>query len=200
MNKPTNGLIMETNYTRREAFAVGSLALGGAMMGAMTQAQAQTPDSASKPEPDSAVKTRTASCNCGQLRVTCNGPDPERISLCHCNLCQKQSGSVFAVQARFPREQVTIEGKSTAWKLPLAEAKLTEYRNCASLGGGGTFHFCPVCGSTVWYTADADAARIGVKIGTFADPTFPPPKISGFEEYQHPWAMNVRALRMQHLE
>jgi hypothetical protein len=42
----------------------------------------------------------------------------------------------------------------------------------------------------------ADDARIGVKIGAFADPTFPPPMISGFEEYRHPWAMNVAALSM----
>ena len=167
--------------------------------------ETQTPDSAKThadltSEQSAATRTRTASCNCGQLRVTCKGPDPERISLCHCNLCQKQSGSAFAVQARFPREQVTIEGKSTAWKLPLEEANLTEYRNCVSLGGGGTFHFCPVCGSTVWYTADADAARIGVKIGTFADPTFPAPKISGFEEYQHPWAMTAADLPMEHVK
>ena len=145
---------------------------------------------------DAAIKTRKASCNCGQLHVTVKGPEPERISLCHCKLCQKQSGSVFAVQARFPREQVTIEGESTAWKLTLEEANLTEYRNCTSLAGGCTYHFCPVCGSTVWYTADADEARIGVRVGAFADPTFPAPKISGFEEYQHPWAMNVGALPM----
>ena len=171
-----------------------------------TKKETQTPDGAKAPagDPksgqDAAIKTRKASCNCGQLRVTVKGPDPERISLCHCNLCQKQSGSVFAVQARFPREQVTIEGKSTAWKLPLAEAKLTEYRNCVTLGGGGTFHFCPVCGSTVWYTADADKTRIGVKIGAFADPTFPAPKISGFEEYRHPWAMKVADLPMEHVK
>ena len=170
-----------------------------------TQA-AQTPDSSktsaadTQSDQDIAIKTRKASCNCGQLRVTVKGPDPERISLCHCNLCQKQSGSVFAVQARFPREQVTIEGKSTAWKLPLAKANATEYRNCVSLGGGGTFHFCPVCGSTVWYTADADEARIGVKIGAFAAPTFPAPKISGFEEYQHPWAMRAADLPMEHVK
>ena len=66
--------------------------------------------------------------------------------------------------------------------------------------GGGTYHFCPVCGSTVYYTADADEARIGVKVGTFTDPTFPPPKISGFEEYRHPWAMNAADLPMQHLD
>ena len=138
--------------------------------------------------------TRKASCNCGQLRVTCKGPDPERRSLCHCYLCQKQTGSAFSIQARFPREQVTIEGKSTAWKFPIEGAPAVTYRNCASTGG--TFHFCPVCGSTVWYTADADPARIGVKVGAFADPTFPPAMISGFEEYRFPWAMNVAALAM----
>jgi hypothetical protein len=140
------------------------------------------------------IKIRAASCNCGQLRVTCKGPDPERRSLCHCNLCQKQSGSAFAIQARFPKEQVTIEGKSTAWKFPIEGATPVPYRNCAS--GGGTFHFCPVCGSTVYYLVDADEARIGVKIGAFADPTFPPPMIAGFEEYRHPWAMTVSDLPM----
>ena len=195
---------MKNNFSRRDAIAVAALALVGCST--TTQAQEQTPDGGKAPASDPksgqdiAIKTRKASCNCGQLRVTCKGPAPERISLCHCNLCQKQSGSAFAIQARFPREQVTIEGKSTAWKLPLEKAKLTEYRNCASLGGGATFHFCPVCGSTVWYTAGADEARIGVKIGAFADPTFPAPKISGFEEYQHPWAMNVADLSMEHVK
>jgi hypothetical protein len=192
---------MKTNFSRRDVIAVTALAL---IDTATTQAQAQTPDGAKTPAGDpkseqgSAIKTRKASCNCGQLRVTCKGPDPERITLCHCNLCQKQSGSAFAIQARFPKEQVTIEGKSTAWKFPIEGAKPVSYRNCASTGG--TFHFCPVCGSTVWYTADADESRIGVKIGAFADPTFPAPKISGFEEYRHPWALNVAALPMQHVD
>ena len=48
------------------------------------------------------VVTRKASCNCGQLSVTYEGPDPERISLCQCNECQKRTGSVLSVQARLP--------------------------------------------------------------------------------------------------
>ena len=59
-----------------------------------------------------AMTTRQASCSCGQLSVTCEG-EPVRISICHCNACQKRTGSVFGTQARFPREQVTIEGRST---------------------------------------------------------------------------------------
>jgi hypothetical protein len=144
---------------------------------------------------DSTIKTRKASCACGRLSVTVVGPDPERRSLCNCHLCQKQSGSVFSVQARFPKEQVTIEGKATAWKFPPANAvKPVTGRTCGD--GGGTFYFCPVCGTTVYYTVDADPARIGIKVGCFADPTFPPPMIAGFEEYMYRWALNVSALPM----
>lgn len=151
-----------------------------------------------KSEQNAAIKTRNASCNCGQLRVKCVGPDPERISLCHCNLCQKQSGSAFAIQARVPREQVTIEGKATAWKISAKEAEALPYKTCVSLGA--TFYFCPVCASTVYYTSHADADRIGIKIGTFSDPTFPPPKLSGFESYGHPWAMKAADLPITRLK
>src|SRR5678816_3582415 len=100
---------MTTNYSRRDVIAVAGLALVGTTIGATAQAQTQS----------GAIKTRTASCNCGQLRVTCTGPDPDRVVMCNCYLCQRQTGSVFSVQARFPNEQVKIEGQSTAWKLSL---------------------------------------------------------------------------------
>ncbi|HMG92525.1 MAG TPA: GFA family protein [Chryseolinea sp.] len=143
---------------------------------------------------DTTVKIRKASCACGQLTVTTKGPDPERRSLCTCHLCQKQTGSVFGVQARFPREEVTIAGKSNVWKYPGKGGPTVTGRTCAD--GGTTFHFCPVCGSTVYYLVDADPDRIGVKVGSFADATFPPPIIAGFEEYKFPWSMNVSALPM----
>jgi hypothetical protein len=57
-------------------------------------------------------------------------------------------------------------------------------------------HFCPVCGSTVYYFRASDPARTGVRVGAFADQTFPPPIGSGLEEYRHPWVMNIAALPM----
>jgi hypothetical protein len=137
---------------------------------------------------------RKASCACGKLTVTCEGPDPERRSLCHCKNCQLRTGSAFAIQARFPREQVTIQGKSTAWKFPIDGAKPVTYRSCDS--EGPTYHFCPECGSTVYYELAVAPDMIGVRVGAFTDPTFPPPMISGFEEYWFPWANNVAALPM----
>jgi hypothetical protein len=190
---------MTTNYSRRDVIAAAGLAIVGTTISAtaQAQAQAQTPDS-------KAIKTRTASCNCGQLRVTCTGPDPDRVVMCNCYLCQRQTGSVFSVQARFPNEQVKIEGKSTAWQFPIAGATPTTYRTCAGSDGIATnsaadlvtSHFCPVCGSTVYYYRKSDPARTGVKVGAFADPTFPPPMGSGFEEYAHPWTKNISALPM----
>jgi hypothetical protein len=198
---------METKFSRRAAISVGALALVDATLIRTAQAQTQTSDGAkapaanSKSKQASAIKTRTASCNCGQLRVTCTGPDPDRVVMCNCYLCQKQTGSPFSVQARFPNEQVKIEGKSTAWKFDGATP--LPYRTCSSSDGITnsppdvvTSHFCPTCGSTVYYYRKSDPARTGVRVGAFADPTFPPPMGSGLEEYKHPWVMNVAALQM----
>ena len=142
---------MNTQYSRRTFLATG-IALSGVNFA-----------TAEEKAGDKTIKTRVASCNCGQLSATCVGPDPERISLCPCNLCQRQSGSAYAIQARFPKEQVTIKGKSTTWRFPIEGAKPVDYTHCAELGA--EFHFCPVCGSTVYYTSDADKERIGIKIG-----------------------------------
>ena len=81
------------------------------------------------------VTTRTASCRCGQLTATVTG-EPVRVSVCHCLDCKKRSGSAFAVQARWPAEQVAIEGRSRT------------FVKAADSGNRITFHFCPECGST----------------------------------------------------
>ena len=165
-----------------------------------TKEETQTPDSAKtrasdpKSEQGSALKTRKASCRCGKLSVTYKGPDPERITLCHCNSCQLRTGTMFSVQGRFPREKVKIEGKSTKWTFPTDSKKQV----CDSVGA--TYHFCPVCGTTVYWDIAAAPELIGLAIGTLTDPTFPPPKISGFEAYGHPWAMKAADLPIKRLK
>jgi len=168
-----------------------------------TKKETQTPDSAKtradlKSEQGSAIKTRKASCRCGKLSVTYKGPDPERITLCHCNSCQLRTGTMFSVQGRFPRGKVKIEGKSTKWTFPSDSGKRVTYRSCDS--GGATYHFCPVCGTTVYWDIAAAPDVIGIAIGTLTDPTFPPPKISGFESYGHPWAMKAADLPIKRLK
>src|SRR4029078_3251383 len=79
-----------------------------------------------------------APCRGGQLRAVAKG-DPARVSVCHCLACQKRTGSAFSTQARWPAECVEVEGASKAWS------------RTADSGQTTTYHFCPECGSTVYY-------------------------------------------------
>lgn len=115
-----------------------------------------------------------ASCSCGKLTVNAQG-DPVRVSICHCLSCQRRTGSVFSAQARFPTDAVTIEGQSTEFVLVGDE------------GGVARFHFCPTCGATVYYLLDAIPDVVAVPVGAFADPNFPQPQVSVYEERKHRW-------------
>ena len=102
--------------------------------------------------------------------------DPVRVSVCHCFACQRRTGSVFGAQARFPRESVEITGRSTTYE---------------RIGDSGenraVFHFCPVCGSTVYYTLSGMPGVVAIPVGAFADSSFPPPAFSVYEHRKHAW-------------
>ncbi|WP_229415020.1 GFA family protein [Massilia aurea] len=119
---------------------------------------------------------KMAQCSCGQLTAKVSG-DPLRISICHCLNCQRRSGSVFAAQARFPRDQVVIAGTSTSFTLTGDE------------GSRAHFHFCPVCGATVYFQTEGAEETIAIPIGAFADPLFPAPTVSVYEERMHAWVV-----------
>jgi hypothetical protein len=90
--------------------------------------------------------------------------------MCHCLECQRRTGAVISNQARFPREQITFAGEAKAW------------RRTAESGKGLTFHFCPTCGSTVYWEGEGFPGYVAVAVGNFADPDFPAPTIGVWEE------------------
>jgi hypothetical protein len=115
-----------------------------------------------------------ASCSCGQLRATVS-EEPLRVSVCHCLACQRRTGGVFATQARFARGAVSISGKGTEFVLVGDE------------GTRATFRFCPNCGATVYYTTSSLPEAVTIPVGAFADPAFPAPTVSVYEERMHGW-------------
>jgi hypothetical protein len=121
------------------------------------------------------MATRDAACSCGQLRLEAEG-DPIRISMCHCLACQRRTGSAFAIQARFPSDRVHVAGRFSDYVRPSDDG-----------GEERTFHFCPGCGGTVFYTTADAPDVIAVPVGAFADPSFPPPTVSVYESRRHPW-------------
>ncbi len=118
------------------------------------------------------MTVRTAACRCGLLTARCTG-EPVRISVCHCLACQQRSGSAFAAQARWPDEQVELSGESKEW------------RRVADSGAAARYFFCPECGSTLFYRLDKFRGLTAIPIGAFADPNFPPPRHSVWEERKH---------------
>ncbi|WP_310467492.1 GFA family protein [Sphingomonas sp.] len=121
------------------------------------------------------MTVRTASCRCGQMKITATG-EPVRVSACHCLDCQQRSGSAFAVQARWPVEQMEVAGEYKSWV------------QTADSGNRITFHFCPECGSPMHYVIDGKfEGLVAIPVGAFADPSFPPPTFSVWERRKHPW-------------
>lgn len=121
------------------------------------------------------MNERHASCSCGQLSAR-TSVEPVRISMCHCLACQRRTGSAFGIQARFPSGGVAISGVSRV------------FVRIADSGNKVTFHFCPSCGSTIYYELEAFPDFVGIAVGAFADPSFPEPQFSAYEHCMHPWA------------
>lgn len=70
----------------------------------------------------------TASCLCGDVRVTASG-EPLRTGLCHCLDCRKHGGGLFHAFAIFPADAVRVKGET---------------------GSYAGRYFCPRCGSSIF--------------------------------------------------
>jgi len=95
--------------------------------------------------------------------------------VCHCLACQQRTGSAFGAQARWPDQEVSLTGKFQTWT------------RTADSGNRATYRFCPTCGSTVTYVMEGWPGLTAIPLGAFADPTFPPPRFSVWENRKHSW-------------
>ena len=119
-------------------------------------------------------QTRTASCSCQSLNIECAG-EPVSVSLCNCLDCQRRTGSAFGIAAFFNQDRVSVDGATS------------RFSTTSEQGYDFTFYFCPNCGSTVYWETSGKPGYLVVATGAFADPDFPAPTQSVFEDYQHPW-------------
>jgi hypothetical protein len=117
---------------------------------------------------------RVAECHCGALKAIASG-EPEWVYVCHCKACQRRTGAVVHSGSRWLKTRVRIDG----------EDKI--YARMADSGFEIRFHFCPNCGSNVYWEGDRAPEYYGITVGSFADPGFPAPTFSVWEEAMHPW-------------
>ena len=117
---------------------------------------------------------RTAQCHCGSLRLTASG-DPERVYVCHCRACQRRTGSPIHFGCTYLRTRVQIDGESKV------------YERAADSGSILRFHFCPNCGSNIFWETNRSPDTYGITAGSFADSNFPAPTFALWEEAIYPW-------------
>ena len=97
------------------------------------------------------------------------------VVACHCLDCQRRTSAPYSVGAFYPVDAVAISGTPK------------EFTRDAASGAKVHFYFCPDCGSTIYWKADRLPSMIGVAVGALADPEYPAPVRSVFEQSKHNW-------------
>lgn len=115
-----------------------------------------------------------ARCHCGAVQLDCLG-EPLFVAMCHCQECQRRTGSSYNLGAWFGRENVTIKG---------------DFKIHHRAGDEGTalkYYFCSECGSNVYWEASSMQTAVGVAVGCFADADFAQPTVSFYDKRRHSW-------------
>ena len=102
---------------------------------------------------------KSGGCLCGNVRYTVRG-EPVRVGLCHCETCQKNTGSPFLAFAVFPSDAVSMSGSLESHRAPVIDRR-----------------FCTGCGTLICLEQEG-SGEVDLTLGTF---DFPPPYSPEYE-------------------
>lgn len=117
---------------------------------------------------------RVATCSCGRLSMAIHG-EPTKISACHCQACQRRTGSAFGVAVFYKKDQVETSGASTS------------YVRAGDSGRSIEFRFCPACGSTVFWMPEFRVDLVAIALGCVVESRSLVPTQSVYEQSRLPW-------------
>ena len=113
-------------------------------------------------------------CHCGAIRYSCT-KNPELTFYCHCQDCQRTTGSPFSMEMMIDRSAFKVEGS------------LHSYIVTGDSGKPVTRWFCPACGSGIYLESQADPGFIFLKVGTLDDATWITPEMHIYTAAKQPW-------------
>jgi hypothetical protein len=124
----------------------------------------------------SEIDPREGGCACGSLRYRAQG-EPIFVNNCHCRLCQRQTGGTSVVNAFYESDRVEV-----------LQGKLTEHVVKSGSGGDHTICRCAECGTAVFsYYPRVGRLGVGIRVGSFDDPTVFTPTAVVFAASRMPW-------------
>lgn len=96
----------------------------------------------------------TGGCHCGAVRYDMPAETIHR-ALCHCSDCRRHAGAPMVAWGLVAKDELKVEGQTT------------EYASSEC----GRRHFCPACGTALFYTNDQIfPGQVDVQIATLDDP------------------------------
>ena len=98
-------------------------------------------------------------CLCGDIRYTVKG-DPDIVVVCHCEWCQRRTGSAFAMIPKW--EQANFQ---------LTSGNLTTYRTINDSGRWLDLGFCGKCGTNIGFTQERRPTAQAIDAGTLDNPS-----------------------------
>ncbi|MGD8207892.1 MAG: GFA family protein [Thiohalocapsa sp.] len=113
-------------------------------------------------------------CHCGAVRYAF-GEAPEFTFYCHCNDCQKTTGSPFSIELMLRDETFSVTGE------------LGTYVVEGDSGKPVTRSFCTKCGSGVYLECASDPGYVFVKVGTLDDASWVEPQMHIYTASKQPW-------------
>jgi hypothetical protein len=128
---------------------------------------------------DWASERRTGGCFCGAARYVAVGP-PINVRVCHCQDCQRLTGTAFFARALYAADAVFVTGL------------LAGYKSSDDL----IRKFCPRCGSQL-FAQRLSKSTIGIGLGSFDD-------ANGLRPSEHIWVsdkqewLNIWGIKTHH--
>ena len=101
----------------------------------------------------------TGGCQCGAVRYALDIEAVEQSHVCHCRMCQKATGGLFAALAGCPKEKLAWTSGEPA---SFASSNLA------------TRLYCQDCGTPLTFGYNQPEARIYVTIGSLDEPELAP--------------------------
>jgi hypothetical protein len=119
----------------------------------------------------------TGSCLCGSVTYTVDA-EPVVQGVCHCQDCQRQSGSPFTVVVGVPRAALQVQGDSLASFTTVGEDH----------GGDAERNFCNLCGAPL-FTFSATLPELALlKAGSLDDASWVQPAFEVWTSSAQPWS------------
>ena len=115
-------------------------------------------------------------CLCGRVRYSASG-EPIFSGICHCQDCQKFSGSAFAAVIALPKAAVTVTGT------------LKIFTKNGDSGQPISRMFCPECGSGIMDEAVVMPDVAMLNVGTLDDPSWVKPASQIYCDSAQSWAL-----------